>query len=267
MRDWDDAFANMAHVAGSDALPGLWAARAADYRASSARIDTDISYGSTERESLDIIWPDAHPKGLAVFVHGGYWMRLDKSYWSDLAEGARARGWAVCIPSYTLTPHARISDITRQIGAAITKAAALVNGPIHLSGHSAGGHLVARMLCENAPLEYSVRDRIAHTLAISGLFDLRPLVHTAMNNTLHLDPSEAAAESPALLPAQTQSTLTLWVGDNERPEFIRQSRMMALIWDVFDVETKVHLDQGHNHFTILEGLKSPEAAITQAWVG
>ncbi|GAA6194257.1 alpha/beta hydrolase [Phaeobacter sp. NW0010-22] len=267
MRDWDDAFANMAHVAGSDALPGFWAARAADYRASSARIDTDISYGSTERESLDIIWPDTHPKGLAVFVHGGYWMRLDKSYWSDLAEGARTRGWAVCIPSYTLTPHARISDITRQIGAAITKAAALVNGPIHLSGHSAGGHLVARMLCENAPLEYSVRDRIAHTLAISGLFDLRPLVHTAMNNTLHLDPSEAAAESPALLPAQTQSTLTLWVGDNERPEFIRQSRLMALIWDVFDVETKVHLDQGHNHFTILEGLKSPEAAITQAWVG
>ncbi len=49
MRDWDDAFANMAHVAGSDALPGFWAARAADYRASAERIETDINYGSAER--------------------------------------------------------------------------------------------------------------------------------------------------------------------------------------------------------------------------
>src|SRR3546814_5563195 len=50
------------------------------------------------------------PAGLAVFVHGGYWMAFDKSSWSHLAAGAVARGWAVALPSYTLCPEARISD-------------------------------------------------------------------------------------------------------------------------------------------------------------
>lgn len=84
-----------------------------------------------------------------MFVHGGFWMRLDKSYWTDLAEGARDLGWAVCIPSYTLAPVARISEITKQIAAAIEKAGNLVGGPIRLVGHSAGGHLVTRMICAN----------------------------------------------------------------------------------------------------------------------
>lgn len=95
MRDWDDAFNNMGHVKGSDALPGFWAARAAEYRAGPVRIETDIAYGTTQREVFDLVLPDGDPKGLIVFVHGGFWMRLDKSYWSDLAEGARSRGWAV----------------------------------------------------------------------------------------------------------------------------------------------------------------------------
>lgn len=114
MRDWGDAFNNMGHVEGSEALPAFWAERAANYRAR-ARIEAEISYGLSEREVLDLILPDAEPKGLVVFVHGGFWTRLDKSYWSDLAKGTRALGWAVAIPSYTLTPKVRISGITRQV--------------------------------------------------------------------------------------------------------------------------------------------------------
>ena len=144
MTDWDDAFANMAHVEGSHELPAFWAARAEAYRAAltPGLLESDISYGDGSRQRLDIIRPEGAGRGLAVFVHGGYWMRLDKSYWSDLAEGARARGWAVCIPSYTLTPQARIHEITAEIGKAISCAAAQVVGPIRLAGHSAGGHLV-----------------------------------------------------------------------------------------------------------------------------
>ncbi len=89
MRDWDDAFANMAHVPGSERLPALWAAAAAAYRASGVAIDEDVRYGPTERNALDLVWPDGAPRGLVVFVHGGYWMRLDRTSWTHLA-GARA---------------------------------------------------------------------------------------------------------------------------------------------------------------------------------
>ncbi|WP_417771103.1 alpha/beta hydrolase [Stappia sp.] len=270
-RDWDDAFANMAHVENSHELPGFWSARAADYRArmqaGGHRLDLDIAYGTHPRETYDIVWPEGPPRGLAIFVHGGYWMRLDKSFWTDFAEGARARGWAVCLPTYTLTPEARISDITAQIGRAIASAAARVAGPIRLSGHSAGGHLVTRMLCTDSPLEADVRARIVHTLSISGLHDLRPLLHTKMNDTLHLDLAEARAESAVLAEPGLAAPLTCWVGGGERPEFIRQARLMAEIWSGLDVPTTCRVDGDHNHFSVLEDLKDPASAITAAFVG
>lgn len=268
-RDWDDAFANMAHVENSHALPDFWAGRAAAYRAALApdKLDQDIAYGDGARQKLDIVWPEGAVQGLAVFVHGGYWMRLDKSHWTDLAEGARARGWAVCIPSYTLTPHARISAITAEIGQAIATAASRVEGPICLAGHSAGGHLVTRMLCDDSPLSAALRGRIMHTLSISGLHDLRPLMHTQMNETLKLDTDEATAESAVLHAPAGVSPLTCWVGGGERPEFIRQARLMALMWAGLDTPTRCHLDGSHNHFTILEGLKDAQSPITDAFLG
>ena len=134
MRDWDDAYANSAHIPGSDKMPAQWAERAAVYRAGLKNFRPDIVYGAGERQRLDLILPDGDSNGLVVFVHGGYWMRFDKSTWTDLAEGARRHGWSVALPSYTLTPAARISDITAEIAAAIAKAASLVSGPKRLPG-------------------------------------------------------------------------------------------------------------------------------------
>jgi arylformamidase len=267
MRDWDDAYANSAHVPGADKLPLLWAERAAAYRAGLAAFRPDIAYGSAERQRLDLVLPDGDPKGLVVFVHGGYWMRFDKASWTDLAEGARRLGCAVALPSYTLTPAARISEITAEIAAAIAAAAALVAGPIRLAGHSAGGHLVTRMLCDAGRLEPAVYDRIISTLSISGLHDLRPLLKTRMNATLGLTMEEATAESAALCLPRGRSPLTAWVGGDERPEFIRQAELMANVWTGFDVPTRLVVEPGHNHFTVVEGLKDPSSPITRSLCG
>jgi acetyl esterase/lipase len=223
-----------------------------------------MSYGDRPREVMDIIWPDETPKGLIVFIHGGYWMRLDKSSWTDLAEGARANGWAVCLPSYDLTPDARISQITQQIGAAISVAAACVDGPIHLAGHSAGGHLATRMVCDDTPLKPEALARVRRVLSISGLHDLRPLLRTKMNDVLKLDEAEACAESAALHRPAIPHKLTCWVGGGERPEFIRQSKLLAHMWAGLDVDAECVLDQQHNHFSVIDDLKHPRSAITQA---
>ncbi|TLP56546.1 alpha/beta hydrolase [Parasedimentitalea maritima] len=267
MQDWDDAFANMAHVEGSDALPGIWAARAASYRENTPNIDLDIAYGSSERERFDLVHPEAEAQGLVVFVHGGFWMRLDKSYWTNLAEGARANGWAVCIPSYTLTPDVRISEITQQIGRAIAVAAQKIAGPIRLVGHSAGGHLVTRMICEDSPLPESVAKRIVHTFSLSGLHDLRPLLHTKMNETLCLDGVEAMRESAVLHKPRNASCLTAWVGGGERPEFIRQSKLLAMMWEGLDCDTSVFVEGEHNHFTVLDGLLDPTSPLCRSLLG
>lgn len=267
MTDWNDAFDNVSHIPNAASYPEIWLARAAQYREKANFAELDISYGEHPRETLDLFWPEGKPKGLAVFVHGGYWIRLDKSFWSDLAEGARKNGWVVAIPSYVLTPDVRIRQITQQIGVAITLAAERVAGPILLSGHSAGGHLVSRMICKDSPLKDIVSDRIGHVLSISGVHDLQNLRKTKMNETLQLSEREAKAESVYLLEPQEGAELTAWVGGNERPEFIRQAKLLASVWDEAGAKTRTIEDEGKHHFTVVDGLAEVDSAITQAFIG
>ena len=99
----DDAYANGAYIAGADAYPPRWAAQAAAFRqqlGAEGRAQLDIAYGPSARQVFDMFLPQqAAPQGLFVFVHGGYWLRFDKSFWSHLAHGMLARGWAVAMPS------------------------------------------------------------------------------------------------------------------------------------------------------------------------
>ncbi len=267
IRDWDDAFANMAHIPGSEALPDRWTAQASAYRDGGVLIERDIPYGTHPREVFDIVHPDGPPKGLLVFIHGGYWMALDKSYWTDLAEGARLNGWAVCLPSYTLAPEARITAMTAQVGAAITAASARVPGPVHICGHSAGGHLATRMICADTALPPEVLARLRQVTSISGVHDLRPLLHTALNDTLGLDEAEALAQSPALQRPACATPLTAWVGGGERPEFIRQSRLLAQMWEGLDVPTNCVVDGRHHHFSVIDALRDPSSALTACVLG
>ena len=81
--------------------------------------------------------------------------------------------------------------MTLQVARAIEAAARRVRGPVHLVGRSPRAHLVARMLCEDAPLRESLRRRIVHVLSVSGLHNLRPLLLTKMNEVLNLDEAKA----------------------------------------------------------------------------
>ena len=107
-----------------------------------------------------------------VFVHGGYWLRFDRSFWSHLAKGSVDSGYAVAMPSYTLCPDIRIAGITQEIGRAIEHAAGAVDGPLYLTGHSAGGHLVSRMVCADSPLSEATRSRLRNVVSISGVHDV-----------------------------------------------------------------------------------------------
>lgn len=258
--DWEDAFANGAHIPGGDAFPAHWTAQAEAFRAG-ARGQVDIAYGDTARDRLDLFLPSVAPRGLAVFIHGGFWKAFDKSYWSHLAAGPLARGWAVAMPGYTLAPDARIAEITAQIGRGIAHASCLVDGPIVLTGHSAGGHLATRMACEDAPLPDPVADRITRIVSISGIHDLRPLRLHSMNEVLRLDPEEATAESPALSRPRPGLSITAWVGALERPEFLRQSALLAEAW-----RAALVVDPRRHHFDVIDGLTDPDHALIRALI-
>lgn len=250
--DWDDAYTNGAYIEGGDAYPQRWAETARAFRAkldAENRMRFDLPYGPHPRNRFDLFLPMGSPIGLVIFVHGGYWLRFDKSSWSHLATGPLSLGYAVAMPSYVLCPQARIADITGQVGAAITVAASEVPGPLHLAGHSAGGHLVSRMASSTTPLGSDALRRIRRTVSISGLHDLRPLMHTGMNQTLRIDEAEAQSESPALLGKREGADVVFWVGADERPEFLRQTRLAGEAWG-----SQTYVEEGRHHFDVIDGL-------------
>ena len=264
--DWSDAYANAPNIPGGDRWPAAWVQPAQAYRdtlQSRGRATLDISYGEGARNRFDLFRPEGRPKGLVIFVHGGFWKALDKSFWSHLARGSVDSGYAVAMPSYTLCPAVRISEITREIAASVECAAAMIEGRLLLAGHSAGGHLVTRMISATSPLPGDIKVRISHTVSISGLHDLRPLMKAAMNTELRIDEAEARAESPALLEPMQDARVTCWVGSAERPEFVRQNALLANIWTGLGAKTRVIEEPGRHHFDVIDGLADPDHQLTR----
>jgi acetyl esterase/lipase len=156
---------------------------------------------------------------------------------------------------YDLCPAVKISEITGQVAKAITAIARRATGPIALTGHSAGGHLVARMLAPGV-LPEAVRERVTRTVPIAPLADLEPLLQTSMNETLQLDPSEAKAESPMRQPKPEGVSVTVWVGADERPALRDQARWLADAW-----QANLVTMPGKHHFNVIDDLTDPGSAM------
>lgn len=221
-----------------------------------------IAYGHGPREVMDLFSSgDGAP--VAVFLHGGYWQALDKDWFSGLAPALLAHGVRLAIPSYDLCPDVRLGTILRQVRAAVETVRERTGARPVVFGHSAGGHMAACMLSEG---------RASAAVAISGVFDLAPLIPTSLNKALDLDEREAAALSPVHWPVPNGSTpggtvLDCLVGAEESPEFLRQSRMMANRWGALGVETRYEALPGLNHFTVLDPLFDPGSAMVTRIAG
>ncbi len=257
--DMDRAYANGAFIAGADTYPPKWEAASAEFRAGlGARAQLGLAYGGTARQRFDLFLPIGTPKGLLVYVHGGYWLAFGRETWSHFAAGALARGWACAMPSYTLAPEARIADITVEIGRAVYAAAAMVAGPVVVTGHSAGGQLSARMGCVGAPLAA----RVARVVPISPVAELDPLMATVMNEKLAITEAEAALESPARLALRKGVDAHVWVGGQERPAFLWQARTLSENWDCAWT-----VAAGKHHFDVIDDLANPNSALMAACLG
>ena len=246
--DLEAEYNNRLRVPEHPAIIAGWARDAAAYR-EGARAELDLAYGGGAREKLDLFLPMADVRGAALFIHGGYWQGLDRSFFSHLARGLTAHGVAVAVPSYDLCPAVRVGDIVAEMRVATACVAARFGGRLLLTGHSAGGHLAALMLREES---------VAAALPISGLFELAPLIETSVNGALRMDRAEADALSPALMPAPAGKRITAAVGGAESGEYHRQSRLIADRWGGRPLSLP-----RENHFTVVASLAEPDGVLTR----
>ncbi|MEA2894993.1 MAG: arylformamidase [Bradyrhizobium sp.] len=260
--DYEAEYNNRARVPEHPSLIAGWARDAQAYRESRRNLFHTISYGPSARNTMDV-FPSRNQGDVVVFIHGGYWQALDGSFFSHLANGLDAHGVSVAIPSYDLCPQASIEDIIAQMRMA-ARALARLGRRLVVSGHSAGGHLAACLIATDwRSIDAALpEDFVKAAYAISGLFDLGPLLNTSINNALGLDRAAARRASPLLWPAPSHGSLDAVVGGGESVEYFRQSRMIVDAWGNAGIETRFAEVPGANHFTAIAPLADPNSPMT-----
>jgi arylformamidase len=257
---WNDpnvAYNNVSFIPGGDQYAAKWSEKAAAFRASCGdNVLPDLDYGKGPRQKFDLFLPTSRPKGLLVFIHGGYWIRFGRENWSHLAAGTLANGWACSMPSYGLAPDFTISEMTVEILASIKEASTKVSGPVVVAGHSAGGHLAARMACTDVP------SGVVRSIPISPLVELAPLMETDMQQKLRLTAAECRTESPARLAKQVDCGVHVFVGGNERPAFLWHARHLSESW-----ACPWTVLPGKHHFDVIDDLTDAKSAMMRICLG
>jgi arylformamidase len=232
----------------------------------------DLRYGAHERERLDVFLPPGDgPFPANLFFHGGYWRSSTKERYSYVAEGLVPAGAAAVVVEYALVPDVDLDTLVAQCRGALAwvhgNAADLRIDPdrLFVSGHSAGGHLVAMLMAAGwARAAGLPADVVKGGLSISGLFDLEPIRLSYLNETLGLDRAAAERNSPYLLAPAGDAPIVLAVGGEEGPEFIRQSELLDSCWRSQGVPTELRVDAGQNHYDMVEALGDPAASLSRA---
>ncbi len=261
-----------ASVADFDACVREYAELSAQAKASCAGI-YDLRYGLASAEKLDLfpVPGTRQPAPLFVFIHGGYWRSQSKADAALMAKVFTDAGVAVAVLEYTLLPKATLAEVVREMRSAIAwlyhNAAAFGVDPqrLHVGGSSAGGHLVGMLLTQGWHDEFSVpEDVLKGAVALSGLFDIRPICDIEANEWLRLVPYQAKSLSPLFLVPDLAPPLILSVGGLETDGFKNQTLAYEAAWRRKGHAVTLVDAPDRNHFNLLSDLSRPDRPLTQA---
>lgn len=258
------------------AIFARWREAAAAYRDTAlgaGRARLGLAYGPDVRERIDLFLPEGPgPAPLHVFFHGGYWQSMERTDFSALAAAPNRAGLAVAIVGYPLCPSVTLARIVHAARSAIAWLACagipdIRATPMHIAGHSAGGHLAAMLaITDWADVDPRVTVAPLGGIApVSGVFELEPLLHTRINDALGLDREAARALSPLGGVPQPGCRLEAFVGGEESAEFRRQAQACVDAWrDRSGDAAVLHRVAGHNHFTVLDAVYAPDGPMVTA---
>ncbi len=162
----------------------------------------DIAYASIDgvaprHLSLDLYVPDgAEGAPIMLFVHGGGWARGDRANVARKPEYFCGNGWLLASANYRfvpqVTPAEQVRDVARAIAWLHEHAEEYGGDPerIFISGHSAGGHLVALVSTWPEPLREVGLDlsAISGTICLdAGALDLEQHMLNARGRGIFAD--------------------------------------------------------------------------------
>jgi arylformamidase len=260
--DYEFEYNNRARIPEYREIVARWQATSAVDR-NAARAALDQPYGDGERQRYDVFHAGPADAPLIVYIHGGYWQMGSRQDTAFIARALTAAAIDVAVPSYTLCPQASVMQIIDELRRCVAALWTRTGKRPIVVGHSAGGHLAAALLATDWGRMPGVpADLVRAGCAISGVFELAPLIATTINAAMRLDPQTALDASPLLwAPPPPGRVLVAAVGGDETPEFHRQSRAVTERWGRAGVATEFLAIAGANHFTIVDELTRPDSAL------
>ncbi|MGD9539170.1 MAG: alpha/beta hydrolase [Alphaproteobacteria bacterium] len=245
-----------ARHADSDTLVARWTGESERVRRTLPCL-LDQRYGDEPNATLDLFPARTAGAPILVFIHGGYWRRLDKADHSFIAEAPVANGAAVAVLNYDLCPAVTIETIVAECRAAtawVYRNAAKLNGDparLYVTGHSAGGHLTATTLATDWQALGLPADLIKGGLPLSGVFDLHPIILTSINDDTRLNRETAERLSPLYRKPHHLPPIVAAVGAGETFAFLEQTRLYADAWRRWGGEATHLVVPGVHHFDVL----------------
>ncbi len=237
------------------------------FEAASARaratlaFDAGVRYGAHERETFDF-FPAARANApLFVWIHGGYWRRLSKDFFSFVATPIVAAGGAVAVLNYPLAPGPSLDAIVDAVGRGFARATAYAcergTDPerVFVGGHSVGAQLAGTIVARNA---------VAGTLVVSGLYDLEPIRRSYVNDWIAMDEASARRNGPIHLEPRAKTPLVAAVGGREQAEFARQQALYVDAWRAWGGDARVVEAPDRDHFSIVLELERSETPLARA---
>jgi arylformamidase len=231
----------------------------------------DIPYGPTPEETLDI-FPSRTPNSpVLMFIHGGYWRALSSKEFSFFASGMVPHGITVAVMNYALCPQVSIAEITRQSRAAVAWLAGNIQrycgnpANIFVAGHSAGGQQVGMLLSGGCSREAAFAAQLLKGgIAVSGLFDLRPLKHSWLQPSLQLTDDLVSEQSPLMRVPKKAAPVLVSVGGEESASFLAQSLNYLAAWKNAGLYGEYFPQPGYNHYEAVYGFGDPDSALARA---
>ncbi|XP_048765312.2 kynurenine formamidase-like [Ostrea edulis] len=237
--------------------------------------ELNISYGMADGQKMDIFGANVLPgeAPIFVFIHGGYWQDMSKDHYSYVALPLTKAGAVTVVLEYTLAPKANmetiVSEVKQGMRYIINLAKRRGSSGVYVCGHSAGGQLAAILLSVDWMSECMATDSIIKgALLMSGVFDLRPLVLSSINDPLKMTEVSAWENSPLrimndIISHSKHRKILLIVAEDDPPEFHKQTQQTFQVLKDAGTNTESVLVPGVDHFGEVEKLLYEDFQLTQ----
>ncbi|VVE35098.1 carboxylesterase [Pandoraea iniqua] len=193
---------------------------------STYQASTDLAYGPSDRQRLDVYVPTQRatsPAGtpVVVFFYGGSWQNGERADYRFVGEALASRGFLVIVPDYRTYPEVVFPRFIEDAALAVrwardhAQAYGGDTGRLILMGHSAGAQIVALLATD--PRYFSERgmrqDEIAGVVGLAGPYDFLPLESDVLRK-IFPEPVREASQ-PIHFVTGREPPMWLGVGDSD----------------------------------------------------